>query len=119
MKKNRSPGRKPPASSTPSAGIFKFVWSVAGAGFVAFACWVVHGVVTEGGLGWWLLALLLLPVVLYLAFIAAIGASFVRQGRRNVREAEAARQAPPPPSSATAATTATPRPPRRRSVKRR
>jgi len=115
VKKTRSPARH---AATPSPGVYKFVWTLAGAGFVAFACWVVHGVVTEGGLGWWLLALLLLPVVLYLAFIAAIGASFVRQGQRNVREAEAARQAarsaPPPAPAATA-----PRPPRRRSGKRR
>ena len=115
MKKNRSPAAKAPASPTPPADVVKFVWSVAGIAFVAFACWVVHGVVTEGGLGWWLLALLLVPVVLYLAFIAAIGLSFVRQGRRNVREAEAARRASPAPAPARPA----PRPPRRRSVKRR
>ena len=109
MKKNDAP-------ATPSPAVYKFVWTVVGIGFAAFVGWVVDGLVTEGGLGWWLLALLLLPVLGFLAFVGAIGLSFVRQGRRNVREAEAWRQkealaAPPAPAAAKA--------PRRRSRKRR
>jgi len=113
VKKNRPPARP---AATPSPGVYKFVWSVAGIGFLAFVAWVANGVITEGGLGWWLLALALLPVLGILGFVAAIGLSFVRQGRRNVREAEAARRAPPSPPAAAAAT---PRPPRRKSDKRR
>ncbi|MFL6626696.1 MAG: hypothetical protein ACJ8G1_09645 [Vitreoscilla sp.] len=115
MKKIRPPSRP---AATPSPGVYKFVWTVAGIGFVAFVAWVANGVITEGGLGWWLLALALLPVLGMLGFVAAIGLSFVRQGRRNVREAVAARRASPPaPAPATAI--ATPRPPRRRSGRRR
>lgn|GEM_PF-3682412 len=108
--------KKTDTPASPSPGVYKFVWTLVGIGLVAFVGWVVDGMVTEGGLGWWLLALALLPVLGFLAFIAAIGLSFVRQGRRNVREAQAWRQAealapPPPPAAA--------RPARRKSRKRR
>ena len=55
--------------------------------FVAFVCWIVDGAAGGGHVLWWGLGLLLLPVVLYLLFLLAVGTSFVREARRNVREA--------------------------------
>ena len=55
--------------------------------FVAFVCWIVNGAAAGGHFLWWVLGLFLLPIVLYLLFLLAVGTSFVREARRNVREA--------------------------------
>ena len=55
--------------------------------FVAFVCWIVNGAAGGGHFLWWVLGMFLLPIVLYLLFLLAVGTSFVREARRNVREA--------------------------------
>lgn len=56
--------------------------------FIAFVCWIFNGAVGGGRFLWWVVALFLAPIVLYLLFVAAIGVSFVRTGKRNLREAQ-------------------------------
>jgi uncharacterized membrane protein len=56
--------------------------------FIAFVCWIFNGAAGGGRFLWWVVALFLAPIVLYLLFIAAIGVSFVRTGKRNMREAQ-------------------------------
>ena len=56
--------------------------------FVAFVCWIVDGAAGGGRFLWWVVAAFVAPVVLYLLFIAAVGVSFVRTGKRNMREAQ-------------------------------
>jgi hypothetical protein len=64
--------------------------------FIAFVVWIVDGAAGGGQFLWWVVALLLAPIVLYLAFIAAVGRSFIRQGKRNVREAQMRKALGPP-----------------------
>lgn len=56
--------------------------------FIAVVCWIFNGAAGGGRFLWWVVALFLAPIVLYLLFIAAIGVSFVRTGKRNMREAQ-------------------------------
>ena len=56
--------------------------------FVAFVCWLVNGTAHGGRFLWVVVALFVTPIVLYLLFLLAVGTSFVRQARRNVREAQ-------------------------------
>jgi apolipoprotein N-acyltransferase len=53
---------------------------------IAFVCWIVNGAAGGGHFLGWVLGLFLLPIVLYLLFLLAVGTSFVREARRNVRE---------------------------------
>lgn len=60
--------------------------------FIAFVVWLVNGVAQGGWVRWFAAALFAAPVVGLLGFYAWIFIAFVLQGRRNVREAERARQ---------------------------
>jgi hypothetical protein len=64
--------------------------------FIAFVYWIVNGAAGGGKFLWWVVALFLAPIVLYLLFIAAIGLSFIREGKRNMREASLRNERNPP-----------------------
>ena len=81
---------RPPKSSARRV-LEKLGSTLASLAFVAFVCWIVNGAAGGGHFVWWVLGMFLLPIVLYLLFLLAVGTSFVREARRNVREAKARR----------------------------
>ena len=60
--------------------------------FIVFVCWLANGAAAGGRVLWIVVALFATPIVLYLLFIAAVGFAFVREGKRNVREAQRRRR---------------------------
>jgi membrane protein implicated in regulation of membrane protease activity len=85
---NETPPRKPPPRRWPG----RIVSTLSSLAFVAFVCWIVNGAAGGGHFLWWVVAAFAAPIVLYLLFIAAIGVSFVRTGKRNMREAQRRRR---------------------------
>ena len=78
-----------PPSKPPHRGWLDRLFSILSSlAFIAVVCWIFNGAAGGGRFLWWVVALFLAPIVLYLLFIAAIGVSFVRTGKRNMREAQ-------------------------------
>src|SRR3954468_20615753 len=80
----------------------KLAGTIAAILFIAFVVWLANGVVQGGWVMWFGIALFAAPIVGILGFYAWIAAAFMLDARRNLREAERARQAqadaPPAPA---------------------
>ena len=68
-------------------------WSYALLGGIVWGIWwLTNGGAHRARFWWTVAALFLTPIVGYLAFLGWIAVSWIREGKRNVREAELRRQ---------------------------